>query len=110
MTDAADQARHRTARMTVVAHGRRRRASPARPRSWLTWTAGALSLTLSFVITLQLTKPTQPPSAAVAAMTKSLVSDRRTLIAAIKAAGLTGSQNVKGAIDEIAKLDDRRAS
>ena len=43
-------------------------------------------------------------------MTQSGVSDWRTLIAAIKAAGLKGSPNVKGAIDEVARLDDSRVS
>ncbi len=64
---------------------------------------------LSFGITLQLTKP-RPPSAAATALAHALVSDSRTLIAAIKAAGLKGSQNVKGAIDKIAALGDDRVS
>jgi hypothetical protein len=85
-------------------------SAPRRGRSWPTWIAGALALLLSFLVTLWLTKPAKPPSPAVKSMTRSLVSDWRTLITAIKAAGLKGSPNVKGAIDEIARLDDGRVS
>ncbi len=100
------------ARKTLVHLARRTRtsSSPRRTRSWPTWIAGALALTLSFLITLWLTKPAKPPSPAITAMTQSIVSDRRTLIEAIKAAGLTGSPSVKGAIDEIARLDNNRVS
>ncbi len=72
------------------------------------WIAGAFSLGTSFFVTLELTKPAKPPPPAVAAMARSTVSDWRTLMAAIKSAGLTGSQNVKGTIDAITRLDDRR--
>ncbi len=112
MGDAGGQARDLLRRKTI---GRDRRHPPASSsgrgaRWWSIWLAGALSLGLSFLVTLQLTKPAKPPNRAVVAMTQSVVSDRRTLIAAIKAAGLTGSPNVKGAIDEVARLDDHRVS
>jgi hypothetical protein len=110
--DAGEAARHRLRRKTIARHGRRMPASssPRRRRSWPIWMAGAFCLVLSFLITLQLTKPARPPSPAVTAMTRSIVSDRSTLITAIKSAGLRGSQTVKGSIDEVARLDDRRVS
>jgi hypothetical protein len=112
MIDAGEQARHRLRRKTIARDGRRMPVSSSgrRARWWPIWLAGALSLGLSFVVTLQLTRPAKPPSRAVVAMTQSIVSDKRTLIAAIKAAGLTGSPNVKGAVDEVARLDDSRVS
>jgi hypothetical protein len=109
MTDFGARARRPIRRTTID----RRMPAPSatrRSRSWPIWFAGALSLGLSFFVTLQLTGPARPPSPAVTAMTRSVVSDKRTLIAAIRAAGLAGSPNVKGAIDEIARLDDKRVS
>lgn len=109
MTDFGERARRPVRRTTID----RRMPAPSatqRSRSWLIWFAGALSLGMSFFVTLQLTRPAKPPSPAVTAMTRSVVSDRRTLIAAIRAAGLAGSPNVKGEIDEIARLDDKRVS
>jgi len=112
MIDAGEEARRRLRNGPIAPRGRRMAASssPPRTRSWPVWIAGALCLVLSFLVTLQLTKPAKPPGPAVAAMSKSTVSDQRTLIAAIRAAGLKGSPNVKGAIDEIARLDDSRVS
>jgi hypothetical protein len=81
---------------------------PRRAPSWLIGIAGGLSLVLSFFITLELTKPSAPSSPAVAALASSFVSDGRTMMSAVKAAGLKGSQNVKGAIDEIEKLGGNR--
>jgi hypothetical protein len=109
MTDFGERARRPVRRTTID----RRMPAPSatqRSRSWPIWFAGTLSLGVSFFVTLQLTRPAKPPSPAVTAMTRSVVSDRRTLIAAIRAAGLAGSPNVKGEIDEIARLDDKRVS
>ncbi len=106
MTDAGDKARQRMVGKTVGYLSTRTRASSSRrTRRWPIWLAGALALVLSFLLTLWLTSPAKPPSPAVQSMTRSIVSDQRTLIAAIKAAGLRGSPNVKGAIDEIVRLD-----
>ena len=82
-----------------------RSKSPQRNRSILLYAAGGLSLVCSFIVTLQLTKPAKPPSAGVAALASSAVRDSRALMAAVKAAGLKGSSNVKGDIDEITRLD-----
>jgi hypothetical protein len=64
---------------------------------------------LSFLVTLQAIAP-KPPSSAAAALAHAFVSDSRTLIAAIKAAGLKGSHNVRGAIDTITRLGRDRVS
>lgn len=106
MIDAGDRTRRRIARDMSCPPI----SSQPRWRSWSIWIAGALTLVLSFVVTLRLTEVARPPSPAVAAMMRSAVFDRRTLMAAIKAAGLKGSQTVKGAIDEVARLDDRQVS
>ncbi len=100
--------RGRTDRKTMIRGSEEVVRSPRRTPSWLIWIAGGLSLVLSFVITLQLTKPADPPSPAVAALASSFVSNSRTMMAAVKAAGLKGSPNVKGAIDEIEKLGGDR--
>jgi len=81
-----------------------------RTARWPVSIAGVLALVVSFLLTLWLTSPARPPSPAVASMTRSIVSDRGTLIAAIRAAGLKGSPNVKGAIDDIVRLDDSRVA
>ena len=107
MSDTGEQAWRRVAR-TTAAHQRRRPRASSRPRA--AWIAGALTIVLSFGITLQLTRPAKPPTPAVAAMTRSIVSDRRSLMAAVKAAGLSGSQTVRGALDDITRLDDSRVS
>src|SRR5262249_11446573 len=87
---------------------RTRRDLRARMRSWQVWIAGWLSLVASFVIPLHITEPARhlpkiakPSNPAVAALARSQVSDGRSLMAAIKAAGLKGSSNVKGAIDSV---------
>jgi hypothetical protein len=79
-------------------------------RPWLTWIGGSAILVLSFFVTMRLTKPAKPVSPSVAILAASVVSDTRTLMAAIKAAGLKGAANVKGSIDEIKRLDDDRVT
>ncbi len=112
MIDAGDAARGRMARKPSAPHRRVPQSSPARSRWWpiSISIAGALTLGASFLIALELTRPAKPPSPAVLSLAGSVISDWRTLMAAIKAAGLTGSQTVKGAIDAIARQDERRVS
>lgn len=71
--------------------------------------AGLICCGLSFLLTLEVIKP-KPPSMAAAALAHAFVSDSRSLIAAIKAAGLRGSQNVRGEIDAITALGHDRVS
>jgi hypothetical protein len=46
-------------------------SSSRRIRWWPIWTAGALALVLSFLVTLWLTKPDKPPIPAAKSMTQS---------------------------------------
>jgi hypothetical protein len=112
MMGAGDAARRRIPGKTVARHRQVPQSSSAsaRFRRWPIVIAGALSLGASFLIALELTRPAKPPSAAVSALATSVISDWRTLMAAIKAAGLKGSQTVKGSIDAIARQDERRVS
>jgi len=88
--------------------GRGKRVQRMQARPWQIWIAGGLCFVVSFAVTLQLTKPVQPPSPAVTALANAQVSDGRSLIAAVKAAGLRSSPNVKGAIDSIERRDNDR--
>jgi hypothetical protein len=85
------------------------RSQPPRS-SGLVYVTGGLSLVLSFLVTLQLTKPGRLPDAGAATLASSVVHDLRTLSTAAKAAGLKASPNVKGDIDEIQRLDIDRVS
>ena len=89
----------------------RRRATRSPPKGFrLIYVAGGLSLVLSFLLTLQLTKPSSSSSPSLATLASSAVHDSRSLMAAVKAAGLRGSPKVKGDIDEIKRLDTDRVS
>jgi hypothetical protein len=77
---------------------------------WLSYAAAAISLVLSFVITLQLTKPTKPLSPSAALLAKASVSDGPSLMMAVRSAGLKGSSRVKGGIDGITRLNSDRVS
>ncbi len=116
MIGATRSARYRPARPTPrpTLHRPARQAvhrpppPPSRPW-WPTLVSGAACCGLSFIVTLQAIAP-KPPSTAAAALSHAFVSDSRTLIAAIKAAGLRGSHNVRGAIDTITRLGRDRVS
>lgn len=80
------------------------RRGPTRPR--LTWIAGGLIFAACFVVGLLLIKPARPPTAAMKALASATVSDLKTLMAAVKAAGLRGTPDVKGAIDTMTRVDN----
>jgi hypothetical protein len=75
-------------------------------RSWLTWVAGGLVFAVSFIIAMGLTKPPRPPTPAMTMLAAATISDLGRLMAAVKAAGLRGTPDVKGNIDEIIRLDN----
>jgi hypothetical protein len=77
---------------------------PARP--WLTWVAGGLAFAISFAVAMRLTKPATPPTAAMTMLAESKISDLGGLMAAVKNAGLRGTPDVKGGIDEITRRDN----
>jgi hypothetical protein len=79
-------------------------------RPLFTWLGGGAMFVLSFFIAMSLINPAKPPNPGVAIMAASVVSDPRTLMAAVKAAGLKGTANVKGSIDEIKRLDNNRVT
>ena len=78
-------------------------------RRWLTLAACGLSLAISFFTTLYLIEPL-PTTAAVVALMQAPISSTQSLLTAIKAAGLRGSPNVKGMIDEVKRLNDSQVA
>jgi hypothetical protein len=78
----------------------------ARPR--LIVAAGGLIFVVSFVVAMLLIKPARPPTAAMMTLSGSTISDLKTLMGAVKVAGLKGSPDVKGAIDEVTRIDNDR--
>ncbi len=72
--------------------------------------AGALAFGISFVAALLATKPTSPPTPAMSMLAAATISDLGRLMAAVKAAGLKGTPDVKGGIDEIKRLDNDRVA
>jgi hypothetical protein len=81
----------------------------SRIRRWITWAIGGCAAVLSFVAVLWLTAPvTAPPAPAIMILTNAAVSDATSLMAAVQTAGLRGTEDVKGAIEEIRRLDNDR--
>jgi hypothetical protein len=78
---------------------------------WLTWIAAALIAAAGFFVVLWLTEPaTRPAARGVAILAHAAVSDATTLMAAVQTAGLHGTPSVKGAIEEIKRIDDDRVA
>jgi hypothetical protein len=66
-----------------------------------------LAAITAFIVALWLTTPpsdTSPPI--VAMLARASVSDAATLMATVQSAGLRGTPDLKGAIDEIKRVDD----
>jgi hypothetical protein len=74
-----------------------------RPR--LIWVVGGLIFAISFVAALRLSEPARTPTPAMMTLAGATIPDLRRLMAAVKTAGLRGTPDVKGAIDEITRLD-----
>lgn len=91
-----------------------RRADPASyilARRWATWTVGASIAALGFVVVLWLTEPAMPPLAPGATiLANATVSDATSLMGAVQTAGLRGAPDVKGAIEEMKRLDNERVT
>ena len=82
-------------------------SDPRRPaRAWLIWTVGGLVFSISFVISMLMTKPARPPTAAMAMLAGSTISDLTGLMAAVKNAGLRGTPDIKGGIDALTRRDN----
>ena len=66
---------------------------------------------LGFIGVLWLTGPaTAPPNPAIMILTNAAVSDATSLMAAVQTAGLRGTPDVKGAVEEIKRLDNDRVT
>ncbi|QWG24756.1 hypothetical protein KMZ93_07660 [Bradyrhizobium sediminis] len=78
-------------------------------RQWFTWIAGISAAILGFVVVLWLTSPVALPPG-VAILISASVSDASSLMAAVQAANLRGTPDVRGAIEEIKRLDNERAT
>ncbi len=102
------QVRQSGSRAAPTQSSRPSRKSSARSRLF-TWLCGGAILALSFWATVRLTGPVKPPNPGIAVLAASVVSDPKTLMAAVKAAGFKGA-NVRGAIDEIKRLDNDRVT
>ncbi len=74
----------------------------------LTWIAAAVAAPLAFAIAMWLTKPRPAPW--VAAFVNATVSDPTSLMTAVQTAGLRGTPDVRGAIEEIRRLDSERVT
>jgi hypothetical protein len=59
---------------------------------------------------MRLTMPIKPANPGIAVLTSSIVSDAKTLMSAVKAAGFKGAADVRGSIDEIRRLDNDRVT
>jgi hypothetical protein len=71
--------------------------------------AGAFAAVLGFTLVLWLTRPIERPPG-VAILENANVSDPSSLMAAVQTAGLRGTANVRGAIEEIRRLDNERVT
>jgi hypothetical protein len=112
VTAGYTDARQRTTRTTThrsAQHPSHRPPPSSRSRWWPTLLLGLLCWASSFVITWQFIKP-RPPARAAAALAHAFVSDSRSLISAIKTAGLKGSHNIRGAIEAITAVGHNRVS
>lgn len=69
--------------------------------------AAAAAAPLAFVTALWLTNPTSP-APDVAVLANATVSDSASLMAAVQTAGLRGTADIKGAIEEIKRIDAER--
>jgi hypothetical protein len=78
---------------------------------WITWTIGGCAAVLGFIGVLWLTGPaTAPPNPAIMILTNAAISDATSLMAAVQTAGLRGTSDVKGAVEEIKRLDNDRVA
>jgi hypothetical protein len=86
-------------------------SSYRRIQQGITWAIGGCVAGFSFVAVLWLTGPMPAPLApGIMILTNAAVSDATSLMAAVRTAGLRGTQDVRGAIEEIRRLDNDRVT
>jgi hypothetical protein len=78
-------------------------------RTWFPWLSGAAAAILGFAVVFWLMGPVEPPPG-VAILASATVSDATSLMAAVQTAGLHGSSDVKGAIEGLKRVDDKRVT
>ena len=103
-----------TARPPIAPERSPRTISPASAhhalsRPWLPWISGAAAVSLSFAFALWLTSPPMAPPG-VAVLESATVSDATSLMAAVQTAGLRGTPDVKGAVEGLKRIDDKRVT
>jgi hypothetical protein len=94
-------AKKRTLQSSRAISTRRKSARP-----WLVCVAGGLIFVICFATAMRSTRPQRPPTPAMTALAGAAISDLRSLMAAVKVARLRGAPDVKGAIEELTRLDD----
>jgi hypothetical protein len=102
-TQATLKKQQRSRKSTQRSYGRIRR--------YITWVIGGCVAALSFVAVLWLTGPvTAPPTREMTILTNAVVSNGASLMAAVQSAGLRGTLDVKGEIEEIRRLESDRVT
>jgi len=80
-------------------------------RRWMTGMVGSAAAMAGFFMVLWLTAPTMAPqSPAIAILANATVSDAASLMVAVQTAGLRGTSDVKGAIEDIKRLENDRVT
>lgn len=91
--------------------GKNARGASSKTPRWTRWAIGVGAALSGFIAVLWLTEPvTTPYAPTIAALANATVSDATSLMAAVQTAGLHGTTDVKGAIDEIKRLDNDRVA
>ena len=73
---------------------------------WALYGIGFLIAALTFFVFLWLTQPATQPNPWAARLANAVVSDATSLMVAVQTAGLRGTADIRGAIEEIERLDE----
>lgn len=112
-TRAAAHPRPSEYRLQAVSGGSRRDGRTAAnlfvlPRPVFTRIVAAAAAPLAFAAALWLTAPRSTAPDVVAVLANATVSDSASLMAAVQTAGLRGAADIKGAIEEVKRIDSER--
>jgi hypothetical protein len=78
-------------------------------RRLITWMPATIAAPLAFFVALWLTKPgSLPPEAVILA--NATVLDATSLMAAVQTAGLRGTTDIRGAIEDVRRVDGERVT
>jgi hypothetical protein len=73
---------------------------------WVLYSIGFLTAALGFFVFLWFTEPATQPNPWAARLANATVSDATSLMVAVQTAGLRGTVDIRGAIEEIKRLDE----